>query len=182
MKKWVKVVLFSLLGLALLVGVVIGYFYLKFENDFDTTNKPYKNYIGFIDQDKALLNDKYELCDDGRLYHTYSSASLKAYSGTKKQFRAALAQAYSGDSYSDSGYLNFRFLVNCDGNAGWFETIEMNLDLEESSLNPQMVDSLFTFTADPKNWNPLEFSDGPSNYYMYISYRIENGKVVEIIP
>ena len=182
MKKWVKIVLFSLLGLALIVGVVIGYFYLKFEQDFDTTDKPYKNYIGYIDQDKALLNKSYELCGDGDIYHTYSSASLKAYAGTKKQFRASLAQAYSGSSFTDSGYLNFRFLVNCDGNPGWFETIQMNLDLEEHPLNPQIVDSLFTFTAAAKNWNPLEFRNGPSNYYMYVSYRIENGKVVEIIP
>ncbi len=182
MKKWVKVVLFSLLGIGLIIGGITGYFYLKFEKDFDTTDKPYKNYIGYIDQDNALLNNTYELCDKGNLYHTYSSASLKAYAGTKKQFRAALAQAYSGDSFTDSGYLNFRFLVNCDGNPGWFEIIQMNLDLEEHPLPSQMVDSLFTFTAEPKNWNPLEFRKGPSNYYMYVSYRIENGKVVEIIP
>lgn len=177
-----KILLYSLLAISLIIGAIIGYFYSKFEKDFDTTNKPYKNYIGYIDQEKALLNDTYELCDEGNIYHTYSSASLKAYSGTKKQFRTSLSQAYSGDSFTDSGYLNFRFLVNCDGNPGWFEIIQMNLDLEESELNPQMVDSLFTFTVDPKHWNGLEFKEGPSNYYMYISYRIENGKVVEVIP
>lgn len=182
MKKWVKIVLFSFLGLALVAGTVIAYFYLKFEDNFDTTGKPYKNYIGYINQDKALLNDTYELCDDGAIYHTYSSAGLKAYSGTKKQFKSALAQTYTGTDFTDSGYLNFRFLVNCEGNAGWFEIIQMNLVLEESPLHPKMVDSLFQFTADSRNWNALEFNKGPGNYYMYVSYRIENGKVVEIIP
>ena len=96
--------------------------------------------------------------------------------------RINLANNYSGDSFTESGYLNFRFLVNCDGNPGWFEIIQMNLDLEEKELNTEMVDSLLTFTAMPENWNTLEFREDSGNYYMYISYRIENGKVVEIIP
>tara|TARA_R110001583_G_scaffold57677_2_gene172523 strand:+ start:23714 stop:24262 length:549 start_codon:yes stop_codon:yes gene_type:complete len=181
-KKWVKILLYSLLGIVLIIGSAAGYFYFKFKRDYNSTDKPYKNYIGYIGQEKALLNDVYTLCDGGNIYHTYSSASLKAYAGTKKQFRTALTENYSGDKFNDSGYLNFRFLVNCDGNAGWFEIIQMNLDLEETKLNPQMVDSLFTFTAMPQNWKELDFHEKSSNYYMYVSYRIENGKVVEIVP
>lgn len=182
MKKWVKILLFSLLGILLILGVFAGYFYYKFENAYDTTDKPYKNYIGYIDQEKALLNDVYSLCDDGGIYHTYSSAGLDAYANTKRQFRINLAESYQGDTFNDSGYINFRFLVNCEGNPGWFEIIQMNLDLEETELDSKMVDTLFSFTALSKNWKPLEFKEEPGNYYMYLSYRIENGKVVEIIP
>ncbi|WP_405385079.1 hypothetical protein [Maribacter sp. LLG6340-A2] len=182
MKKRVKIVLFSVLGIVLILGVFAGYFYFKFKNAYDTTDKPYKNYIGYINQEKALLNDAYTLCDEGAIYHTYNGAGLNAYNGTKRQFRRNLAEDYKGDFFSDSGYLNFRFLVNCDGNPGWFEIIQMNLDLEETELDPKMVDSLFSFTALSKNWKPLEFKQEPGNYYMYVSYRIENGKVVEILP
>ena len=182
MKKWIKILLFSILGILLIISVFVGYFYYKFENAYDTTNKPYKNYIGYIDQEKALLNDVFSLCDDGNIYHTYSGAGLNAYANTKSQFRKNLAKYYLGDTFNDSGYLNFRFLVNCEGNPGWFEIIQMNLDLEEKELNTKMVDSLLNFTAMPQNWNALEFQEDSSNYYMYVSYRIENGKVVEIIP
>ncbi|WP_036151298.1 hypothetical protein [Maribacter forsetii] len=182
MKKWVKVVLYSLLGIVLIIGAAAGYFYLKFKKDFDTTDQPYKNYIGYIDPEKALLNNTYSLCNNGKIYRTYNGAGLDAYKNTKRQFRINLANKYSGDSFTESGYINFRFLVNCDGNPGWFEIVQMNLDLEEKELNSEMVDSLLTFTAMPENWNTLEFREDPGNYYMYISYRIENGKVVEIIP
>ena len=72
--------------------------------------------------------------------------------------------------------------MNCEGNAGWFEIIEMNLDLEESPLDKKMVETLFNFTSNPKRWKSLSYKEQPQNYYMYISYRVENGKVTEIIP
>jgi len=174
-------IIFIILITSLIVYII--YTQNKITNAFDTENRPYKHYIGYIDQDKALLNDKYELCNKGRLVHTYSSASLDAYAGSKKHFRDAVNTTFNNKTnYTDSGYLNFRFLVNCEGNAGWFEIIEMNLDLKETPLNKNMVDDLFKFTSNSKHWDIVSYNEKPYNYYMYISYRIENGKVTEIIP
>ncbi|WP_272150830.1 hypothetical protein [Tenacibaculum aiptasiae] len=182
-KKIVKVILIGLATIVIAIaGIALyGYFYIK--KAYDTENKPFKHYVGYIDTDKALLNDTYKLCKDVGIMHTYSSASLSAYNGSKKQFRDSLNATFNANStYTDSGYLNFRFLVNCEGNAGWFEIIEMDLDLNESPLNSKMVDELFKFTSNSSHWNVISYEDEPHNYYMYISYRIENGKVTEIIP
>lgn len=180
-----KIVKGILIGLATILIAIIGlasygYFYMK--KAYNTENKPFKNYVGYIDQSKALLNDTYKLCNDGGLYHTYSSASLKAYKGTKKKFRDALNEEFNTNTYTDSGYVNFRFLVNCEGNAGWFEIIEMDLDLKEQPMNSKLVNELFEFTSNRERWNVISYHNKPQNYYMYVSYRIENGKVTEIIP
>lgn len=182
-KKKVLKIIASIIGaIIIIIGVFIAYVYYSYTRDFNTENKPYKNYIGYIDQEKALLNDVYELCGEGNLYHTYSSAALKAFKGSKKQFRDTILAEYNHQNYTDSGYLNFRFLVNCEGNAGWFEIIQMNLDLEETLLNEKMVNELLELTSNPKHWNIISYNDAPQNYYMYISYRIEHGKITEIIP
>lgn len=181
-KKIFKIIGIILAFIVLAAAGLFGYGYYYYEQAHNTENKPYKKYIGYIDQEKALLNNKYELCYEGGIYHTYSSAALKAYTGSKKQFRETLNSEFNKNNYTDSGYLNFRFLVNCEGNAGWFEIIEMNLDLEETPLNKAMVDELFEFTSNPKHWDTIVYKEAPQNYYMYISYRIENGKVTEIIP
>jgi hypothetical protein len=181
-KKIFKIIGLILGVIILSIAVFLGFGYYYYQKAYDTENKSYKNYVGYIDQDKALLNNKYELCNESRIYHTYSSAGFKAYSGTKKQFREAVNSEFNTNNYTDSGYLNFRFLVNCEGNPGWFEIIQMNLDLEESSLNQEMVNELFKFTANPNHWNSITYDEIAHNYYMYISYRIENGKVTEIIP
>ncbi|MCT4697666.1 hypothetical protein [Tenacibaculum haliotis] len=181
-KKILKIVLIVFAAILVLIGslLLFGYFYIN--QAYDTENKPFKHYVGYIDQSKALLNDKHQLCNDGSIYHTYSSASLKAYKGSKKQFRDAVNTQFNTNNYTESGYLNYRFLVNCEGNPGWFEIIEMDLDLKEKSLDSKMVNELLTFTSKPKNWNVISYDDKPQNYYMYISYRIENGKVTQIIP
>ena len=169
-KKILKVALIVTSTILVLFAGVLLYGYLYFKKAYNTENKPYKNYIGYIDQSKALLNDKYELCNDGSLYQTYSSASLEAYKGSKKQFRDNLNATFNINNYTDSGYLNFRFLVNCEGNAGWFEIIEMDLDLKETPLNQKMVNELFKFTAKSENWNVISYDNAPQNYYMYTSY------------
>ena len=181
-KKILKIFLIVITTILVLIGSLLLFGYFYFENAYSTENKPYKNYIGYIDQSKALLNDKYELCNEGSIYHTYSGASLKAYKGDKKQFRDAINSTFNKNEYTDSGYVNFRFLVNCEGNAGWFEIIEMDLDLNETSLNANMVNELLEFTSKPGQWNVISYDNKPQNYYMYVSYRIENGKVTEIIP
>lgn len=181
-KKVLKVIVLIIGIIIIIIGVFTAYVYYDYNQAFKTENKPYKNYIGYINQDKALLNTKYELCGDANIYHTYSSAAPKAFKGSKKQFRNTILSEYNHQNYTDSGYLNFRFLVNCEGNAGWFEIIQMNLDLEETPLNKQMVNELLELTSNTKHWNIISYNDAPQNYYMYISYRIEHGKITEIIP
>jgi hypothetical protein len=183
-QKVLKIIGIALLVIALSIAGLIGYSYYYYTKAYDTTNKPYKNYIGYVDQENALLNDTYQLCGDGYIQRTYNGAGLEAYSINKGHFRDQLNKQNSFSQYQDSGYLNFRFLVNCEGNAGWFEVVEMNLDLEEQKLNSNLVNNLLEFTSQPEHWNILRYKkdNTPYNYYMYISYRIENGKVTEIIP
>ena len=180
--KIVKTILIIFGFIVISIGGLLLYSYFYFKKAYDTDNKPFKHYVGYIDKDKALLNNTYDLCNDGALIHTYSGAGLDAYKGSKKRFRDAINTNFNNNNYTDSGYLNFRFLVNCEGNAGWFEIIEMDLDLNEKPLYKPMVDELFKFTASKENWNVLNYKNEPHNYYMYVSYRIENGKVTEIIP
>jgi len=183
-KNLLKVIGIIIVTIVLFISGIIGFGYYNYKEAYNTENKPYKKYIGYIDQDKALLNDKFKLCDNGFIQRTYNGAALDAYYINKKHFRDQVVNEFNNKNYSDSGYLNFRFLVNCEGNAGWFEIIEMNLDLEELKLNSTLVKDLFEFTSQSKHWNVLRYTkdNTPYNYYNYISYRIENGKITEIIP
>jgi len=183
-KKVFKIIGIILLVVIIIITCIVGYFYYTYTQAFNTENKPYKNYIGYINQEKALLNDVYTLCENGYILRTYNGAGLDAYTVNKKHYRDQLNTTFNHNEFTDSGYLNFRFLVNCKGQAGWFEIIEMNLDLEEQPLDPKLVDALLSFTSKSEHWNVLNYSDSDKayNYYMYVSYRIEYGKVTEIIP
>lgn len=181
-RKVLKIVLYSI-GTLLLIGVIgfITLYYAMF-GKFNEDRQKFPHYVGYINKEKALLNNTYELCGNKSIYKTHHGAPDDAFAGSKKQFKNFIRSNYINKSYQDSGYINFRFLVNCEGNAGWFEIIEMNLQLEETKLNKDMVEQLFNLTSNPNNWAVYTYKNKPRNYYMYISYRIENGEIAEILP
>ena len=184
MNKIVKIVGIVIGIIILGLGVIVAYLYFTHKEAYNTDNKPYKHIIGYINQEKALLNDTYKLCGDGFIQRTYNGSALEGYTVNKKHFRDQLLSAFNTNAYKDSGYLNFRFLVNCKGQAGWFEIIETDLDLVEQKINPELVSELLEFTSQSDHWNILSYEKtGDSyNYYNYVSYRLENGKITEIIP
>lgn len=56
----------------------------------------------------------------------------------------------------------------------------MDLNLQPTDLNDELVNELKNLSFSPINWNP--YLDDNHNYYMHLTNRIENGKVTEIIP
>lgn len=89
---------------------------------------------------------------------------------------------YENRGYTDSGYLNIRFVVNCKGEAGRYVIHENNLDLEPIAFSKDLVDQLFDITTQLKKWKPNVIREEKRDSYIYISYRIENGKITEILP
>jgi len=166
---------------------IIFYFFITFFffGCFTKSKKEidkYQHYIGYINQEKVLLNDGY-LCNKDEIYFTFKGAGSDGYKGTKKRFRDTILSKYKHQLYKDSGYISFRFLVNCRGEAGWFEISEMNLDLGEKNLDNKMVQELLDLTSKKGNWNVFGFNEKEgADYYMYLIYRIENGKITEILP
>jgi hypothetical protein len=73
-------------------------------------------------------------------------------------------------------------VINCEGEAGRYIIHENHLDLNPTKLEPQMVEHLFELTSQLKKWNPNIIKGEPKDSYMFITYRIENGKIVEILP
>ena len=142
----------------------------------------YTNYIGYLDPETTISDNSFEICGTGEIIGTHHGLPKIAYKPNKGIFDKTVRAKYQNKGYIDSGYLNFRFIVNCHGETGRFEIIQMNLDLEETKLNPEMVDQLFSLTASSENWNGYAIKEQPIDYYMYVSYKIENGKITEILP
>ena len=189
--KIIGIVIASLLLIAILF-LIGAYFYM--EQKFPVDEEKYPHYIGYIDQENAQLNDVYTLCGNKGIMFTHHGAAEEGYKGNKKVFRDTILAAYKNEGYTDSGYLNFRFLVTCEGNPGWFETIQVDTDYNPTQFNEALVSQLLYLTAQPKHWNIINYKknpdhehffdpeEGPKNYYMYVSYKLENGAITEILP
>ena len=84
--------------------------------------------------------------------------------------------------HDDSGMLTVRFIINCEGQTGYFELFENDLDFQPTHFNPETRHQLLKISRELKNWR-ANYMDGTyRDSFMYITYRLENGKITEILP
>lgn len=138
--------------------------------------------VGYIDPNTSLLSEGFETCSD-YIYDYYNGRDDRTkYSLGKNGLRDFILKNYENRNYQDSGYLNIRFVVNCKGEAGRYIIHENNLDLEPHKFTLELKTQLFELTTGLKTWKPLILDNEPKDSYMYLSYRIENGEITQIIP
>ncbi|WP_310991535.1 hypothetical protein [Aequorivita marina] len=177
-----KIITLVMLGLCILALLVVIGGYLYYNNKYPVDAEKYPNYVGYIDQETAALNKNDTLCNAEAIYYVHHGASEKGYAGNKKQFREFILANFKSKAFTDSGYLNFRFLVSCNGNPGWFKTIQVDTTYNTTQFSEALVSQLRTLTAKPDNWNILRIEESPVDYYMYVSYKLQDGKIIEILP
>lgn len=183
MRKGLKIA-----GFFFTLGVLFFTFYMTLKNyvvnQYWGANEHYPHFVGYLNPENTLSNEDFELCNGGKIdfQSKHHGGVDYAYKGEKRQFKQIILKEYQNKNYSDSGYIAFRFIVNCKAQVGRIEVIELDLNLQKTSLNPEMVQKLLTLTSDSKHWNIHTVNETPVNYYMYVLYRIENGNLVEILP
>jgi len=176
-KKRIKVVLYSICTLLLLAIIIIGYYYKRPEVD----NEKYPYTVEYINPEIALLNKGFEVCNENMIIQYYNPQRA-TYSKGKNGLRQFIISNYKNRNYTDSGYLNIRFIINCKGEAGRYIIHQNNLNLEPIEFNKNLVNQLFNLTTQLKKWNPNYTYEAYRDSYIYLSYRIENGEITEILP
>ena len=58
----------------------------------------------------------------------------------------------------------------------------MDADLKETIVNKELGERLLRFTQSLDGWIPKEIKGFKIGYYQYLTYKIENGKVSEVLP
>ena len=176
----------------LLIAVVGALLISGFQNDdffkYRPNGKTYTKRVAYIDLQKALHTENFEVCDSTYIVDYYNYAKGDSvfrrteYATKKNGLRKEVLSKYENKGYSDSGYLNFRFIVNCKGEPGAYVIHENDLDLNPKKFKAELVEQLLSITVGLNKWNPNFMRGKERDSYMYISYRIENGDITEIIP
>jgi hypothetical protein len=143
-------------------------------------------WIGYINPEMALYSNDFFTCSDTILLNYTSRASRyekrAGYYGGNKVIKSLLLKQYNPDKYNDSGYLTFRFILNCKGEVGRFVIEEADLNFEDYSFDEGLKKELLEFTRNLDSWRPLCFREENKDVYMYLTYKIKDGKVIEILP
>ena len=88
------------------------------------------------------------------------------------------------ENYSNSGYITFRFMVDCEGKllpkTQVLQTDEKYLDYH---FKKKLVNELFAFLKTLDKWKIAKSKEGYSySYKAFLTFKINNGKVINIIP
>jgi hypothetical protein len=88
--------------------------------------------------------------------------------------------------FNENGYLTFKFMIDNEGQMNFVKYSQINQNYEPRVFDNDFVKNLCSFLKTLKNWEKAQYeyekNKTPISYVSYISFKIEDGKVINIIP
>ncbi len=85
--------------------------------------------------------------------------------------------------FSGSGYVTFRFVVDCAGfRQPMTQVLQTDASYAPTHFRPELVSELYAFLKTLKDWRTVTYSSHAVSYFTYLTFRITDGKVVAVIP
>ncbi len=83
---------------------------------------------------------------------------------------------------NETGYLTFRFVINCHGEAGFFTTEESDLEFRKKDFSEETRQHLLEFLKSVKSWKALNLRGEYKDSYFYICFKLKKGEIIDILP
>ncbi len=151
------------------------------------TVEEYPRMIGDISYDETIDNPNFKLCYNDSLAVQYYALTKvlggKPYENEKYQVQKIFDEQYHHEKVKkESGLLRIRFIVNCQGISGRFRVIGMDEMYKEKEFDSSIVNQLLRITQNQIKWKSLKAVNVERDYYMYLTFKIEFGEIIEILP
>ncbi len=136
-----------------------------------------------IDKDEIISKDEdFKPCGD-YIFEYYNGNSHDVFIGGKYAFKKTVFPLIdSALLFQESGYLTFRFVVNCKGQIGRLVTEMVDENFNETVFNKKTVDHLAGILLDLDSWKVNKFRGKEMDAYTYITFKFKDGKIIEILP
>ena len=149
---------------------------------FSKEKKEYPRQIGDIAFDPGVDDPNFELCNEEWVYQYYNFSNGLQFKGEKTAIYRAFS-TYQKDSVSNqNGYVTIRFIVNCKGETGRFRMESMNENYEAFRFDRAITQQLMDITQGLSGWEIAIYNDEPKDYYQYLTFKIQMGQIVNILP
>ncbi|GJM35511.1 MAG: hypothetical protein DHS20C18_45120 [Saprospiraceae bacterium] len=80
-----------------------------------------------------------------------------------------------------TGLIRIRFVVNCAGEAGLFETLELDNNYQEKKFDQRISDQILEISKTLQSWIPATNREGKNiDHFKYLTFKIKDGKIIEI--
>ncbi len=142
----------------------------------------YLRHIGDISFDATQDKHSFYLCDssDIRQYHNFHNGLQ--YNGEKNAIIREFGEKYANPGLTENGFIRIRFVVNCKGETGRFRLLSSDQNFKPNSFSPKITNQLIEISKSLDDWKILPDTNNASDYYQYLSFKISDGQIIEILP
>jgi len=152
-------------------------------NSQNISQTSYPRQVGDITFDKALDDTAFKLCNEERVTQYYSFSKGLQYKGEKLKIIDHFKRYFQPTNDTNQiGYVTVRFVVNCEGKTGRFRVQEMDNNYKPTKLATSLVVQLLELTKQLDGWEVGEYDKRKFDYYQYLTFKIKNGFIEEIMP
>ena len=145
-----------------------------------------KKRIAYIDPNNTIDdNSDFKLCNhEIKIADYYGCKGHSKLTGGKGRWWRILEKELDIKKLKkESGYLTYRFVLNCKGEVGRFMTEEADLDFNKKKFDKETVDHLYQIVSAQKDWKLCYGrDDNMFDAYLYITFKLKDGKIIEILP
>ncbi len=147
------------------------------------SDSTYPRWVGDISYDPNLDHPEFKVCSEKNAMQYFNFSQGLQYEGEKWAILKAFEENYQPPvDNQQSGWIRIRFIVNCKGETGWFRLISANKNFETQTFDQAVTEQLLSITKSLKGWKLMPDEIRPKDYYQYLLFKIENGKIIEILP
>jgi hypothetical protein len=139
--------------------------------------------VGDIKYDKTIDDSNFKICDTMSSNQYYSFSEGFRYVGDKSKIIETFRNEYKSNTHQlKTGYITIRFLINCEGKSGLFRIHQMDMNYLPSKFDDNVVNQLLSITKSLDGWVLGEYKGKIYDYYQYLTFKIINNKLIEILP
>ena len=168
MKKYINLILG--ISFLILLGLILWINYLV------------KNNVGDIAFDENLDDPSFVVCNEDRIFQYYSVGTH--YIGERKAMREFIFNYLKDkelDLSSQSGYITFRFIVNCKGKAGRYRYKTVDKNFSATIFRENEIEKMKNAVKELNNWNVGVLKNGRKvDSYYQINIKIVDGVIIDI--
>ena len=137
----------------------------------------YSNQVGEIVFDEKMDDPAFKVADTLEIF------AKPRYEGEKPTIVRYFTENYKNGGFEKvNGYVIIRFYVNDEGKAGKFRMQTMDFDYQPVEFDKKFCDQILQHTKNFNGWNQIQYEGKSYGYYCYLSFKIVNGEIKEIMP
>lgn len=125
----------------------------------------------------------FKICNaDDQIIQYINDGNGVQYRGGKQVIDSLFLSVYHPVDSRESGLVRIRFIVNCKGETGRFRLLSSDLNYQPFQFSPAITTQLMNIAKAMKDWEPKIWKKSKVDYYQYLIFKIENGKLTHILP